>query len=107
MKHIITLVSALVLLSSAIHADEIKNNRNNKTQNVAVAPFVWGNPGENVTIEVTTPLKKNMKVAVAPFVWGDAIDAPRVFEAAQVKVPVAPFVFGNPDEKITLELQVL
>ncbi|MEJ7693264.1 hypothetical protein [Daejeonella sp.] len=107
MKHLIILVSALVFMSASVHADDFKKTRKNKNQAVAAAPFVWGDPAEDVPLELAAPDVAKMQVPVAPFVWGSPEDVFQIVESIKLKnaaVPVAPFVFGSPDEEISLDL---
>ncbi|MES3019525.1 MAG: hypothetical protein V4721_17185 [Bacteroidota bacterium] len=109
MKTLITLVSALIFMSAAVQADDIKKNRKHKNHTVAAAPFAWGDPANDIPAELVSLTIKKLQVPVAPFVWGSSDELPEVVEVAKHKgasVPVAPFILGNPDEEITRDLKV-
>ena len=94
-------------MSVTVHADDIKRNKRHNNKAVAVAPFVWGDPGE-APAELGFINAIKMQVPVAPFVWGNSEDVPQIMESTKVhnaSVPVAPFILGNPDDEILLELQ--
>ncbi len=94
MKAIYTL-STIVLIALSLNSkadDKIKNR--DKSNTVAVAPFVWGDPEDAAPIEL-----KDVKtlVPVAPFIWGSPEDSVNVLEMNNLNVPLAPFIYGNPD----------
>ncbi len=108
MKHVITLISALVFMSATVNGDDIKRNKKHNNKAVAVAPFVWGNPGDEAPAELQSSNPVKVQVPVAPFVWGNSDEIPQVVESAKrrtTSVPVAPFVYGSPDDEISLDLQ--
>lgn len=107
MKHFITLLSALVFMTVSVYGEDVKKNKKGKNQAVAVAPFVWGYPGEDVPVELVSPSDEKAMVPVAPFLWGSPEDLPQIVEDTKQKnnlVPVAPFILGSSDMEITLDL---
>jgi hypothetical protein len=82
MKHVITLLSALVFMSATVNADDIKRNKKHNNKAVAVAPFVWGNPGDEAPSELGSHKAVKAQVPVAPFVWGSSDEVPQIVESS-------------------------
>lgn len=98
MKTLITLISALVLMSATVHADDIKKNIKHNSKAIATAPFVWGDPDADAPAELAAKVNVSLSVPVAPFVWGGADEIPEIVENIKIEkasVPVAPFVLGS------------
>lgn len=96
------------LASATVHADDVKKNKKNKNNAVAVAPFIWGGPEEDVPVELGSFTAIKLQVPLAPFEWGNPEDVPQAIETIKLKnvsVPVAPFILGNPNEEISLDKQ--
>ncbi len=95
MKTIYTL-STMVFIALSLNSsadDKIKNRE--KSASVSVAPFIWGDPEEAASVEITEATK--LLVPVAPFVWGLPEELVSINENGKSMVPVAPFIYGSPD----------
>ncbi len=128
-----TLIMITLALNTSAD-DKTKNVEGNRNRSVSVAPFVWGEAQAAVPAELryvkakyalvpVAPLvfgnpedelsledKIKLSIPVAPFIWGDPGDVPTelgLLKAANAGVPVAPFVWGRPDDSIPEIIEVL
>lgn len=62
-----TVALMMVLSLNTYAGDKTKMTEKNKNSLVAVAPFVWGDPEDGLTVED----KMKLLVPQAPFIWGD------------------------------------